>query len=72
MVFVLFPSSKLPREFVDPSGNKGGFKSADRIGGVQYDGRFTIERNEIFFMTVMVPKELALPLPESYTPRGKR
>src|SRR6266436_8874815 len=31
-----------------------GLKSGDRIGYAQYDGRSKIERNEIFFMTVMV------------------
>src|SRR5712675_774068 len=58
MVFVLFPPSKLPRESVDPSGNKGGFKSGDRIGRAQYDGRSKIERNEIFFMTVMAAERI--------------
>src|SRR5216684_6583977 len=58
MVFVLFPPSKLPRESVDPSGNKGGLKSGDRIGRAQYDGRSKIERNEIVFMTVMAAERI--------------
>src|SRR6266404_9028512 len=57
MVFVLFPPSKLPRESVDPSGNKGGLNRETELDA-QYDGRSKIERNEIFFMTVMAAERI--------------
>src|SRR5258708_742793 len=57
MVFVLFPSSKLPENRSIPAVTKG-LKSGDRIGRAQYDGRSKIERNEIFFMTVMAAERI--------------
>src|SRR6266853_2344426 len=57
MVFVLFPSSKLPENRSIPAVTRG-LKPGDRIGRAQYDGRSKIERNEIFFMTVMAAERI--------------
>src|SRR5258707_9058258 len=70
MVFVLFPSSKLPENRSIPAVTKG-LKSGDRIGRAQYDGRSKIERNEIFFMTVMVAERIGASASRIlYTVRG--
>ena len=65
-----FHRQKCPENRSIPAVTKR-FETMGPNSSAQYDGRRKIEQNEIFFMTVMVPKESALPLPESYTPRGK-
>src|ERR1700694_4779087 len=57
MVFGLFPSSRVPRESVDSCGNKGVSNHGTELDAHNMMGESKLERNEIFFMTVMVAQE---------------
>src|ERR1700704_2462745 len=57
MVFGLFSSPKLPRELVESSGSKAVRNHGTELDAHNLMGDSKPERNEIFFMTVMVAQE---------------
>ena len=66
-----FHRQSCPKNRSIPAVTKG-LKSGDRIGYAQYDGRSKIERNEIFFMTVMVADRTGTSASRILTACGKR